>query len=430
MKVSAVLDVDVVAVETTDVVTVMLELAAPEAPDGVGRPPSCVVAVLDRSGSMGGERIEAAKTALRSIVDRMHSDDRLGVVVFDHSATLVLPAEDLAGSRRDRARTAVARISVGGSTDVGAGLMRGLQEARRAATETGATVILLSDGQANAGITSPDQLRDIVAGARQAQITTSTIGVGLGFDEELMTAIAQGGAGNASFAEHADGAAAAIAGEVDGLMSKTVQAATAFIRPGEHVTGIAVLSDVPSVAMAEGVSIDLADMYAGEQRRLLLQITVPERQDLGTLAIADIELKYVSLPDLVEHTVSLPICVNVVPGDQAAGRVPEPQVVQERLLLEVQEKKKRTKEHLSEGDIEAARAELGQALDLLACAPLPDSVIEEERTWVHTTSENLEEWDRDYTTKRLMSDFNKKGSGRRTRTQGGERPPVDPDSSA
>ena len=116
-------------------------------------------------------------------------------------------------------------------TNLSGGLLRGLQEARRVAGAAGATLLLLSDGHANAGETDPDRLAGSPRGARAHGVTTSTVGIGLGYDETLLAAIARGGQGNHVFAGDGDGAGAAVAGEVEGLLSKTVQAASLIVRP-------------------------------------------------------------------------------------------------------------------------------------------------------------------------------------------------------
>src|SRR4051794_37973328 len=96
MKVNTHLDVDMVAVEQEDEVTVMLELIAPTPVIGEPRPPAAVQVVLDRSGSMDGERLHAAKQALVRLVDRLDPADRLGVVAFDDEVRVVVPAGELA----------------------------------------------------------------------------------------------------------------------------------------------------------------------------------------------------------------------------------------------------------------------------------------------------------------------------------------------
>jgi len=75
-----------------------------------------------------------------------------------------------------------------GRTDLSAGYLRGLQEARRVAGPAGATLLILSDGHANAGVTDPDRLGGVAAQAKSAGVSTSTLGLGLGYDEALLDA--------------------------------------------------------------------------------------------------------------------------------------------------------------------------------------------------------------------------------------------------
>ena len=104
-------------------------------------------------------------------------------------------------------------------------------------------------------------------------MTTSTIGIGLGYDESLMAAVARGGGGNTQFAEEGDEAGAAVASEVDDLLEQVVQAASLTIRPGSDVTAMHLFNDLPAVAIEGGFMVELGDFYAGEERRLLLQST-------------------------------------------------------------------------------------------------------------------------------------------------------------
>ncbi len=199
-------------------------------------------------------------------------------------------------STRPRCAPRSRAIRPGGSTNLSGGLLRGLQEARRAAGRRGATLLLLSDGHANLGETDPDRLAGVVAGAAAHGVTTSTIGIGHGYDESLMAAIARGGNGSHAFAETGDGAAGVVAGEVEGLLSKTVQAASLIIRPRGSVESLTIWNDLPSTPIADGVMIELGDLWAGETRKLLLSFTVPALPGLGLAEIGTLELRYVTVP--------------------------------------------------------------------------------------------------------------------------------------
>ena len=221
MNITAHADIDVVAVEQPGSVSVLLELVAPENDadqDAEPRPPAAVQVVLDRSGSMAGGNLEAAKEALARLVDRLDPADRLGVVAFDDAVSVPLAAAPL--TDKPRAKRAITAIHSGGMTNLSRGLLRGLQEARRAKGEAGATLLLLSDGHANEGEIDPDRLGAVAAKAAGDGITIATIGVGLGYDETLLAEIARGGRGDHLFAEHGDAAAGAVAAQVEGLLEE------------------------------------------------------------------------------------------------------------------------------------------------------------------------------------------------------------------
>ena len=212
MHINAHLDLDLVALENTDSVTLMLELEAPAADaSGTVRPEHTAVVVLDRSGSMAGSRLESAKLALISLVDRLDDRDRFALVTFDDEAQVVIPAGKVGDLGRERLRRDIAAVDTGGTTDLSSGYLRGLQEARRVATPTGATVLVLSDGHANAGVTDPVQLRGVAKRAAEQGVTTSTIGIGVGYDDVILTEVATGGTGNHAFANDPDDAAVAVA---------------------------------------------------------------------------------------------------------------------------------------------------------------------------------------------------------------------------
>ena len=372
MHIAAHLDVDLVAVETTDHLTLMLELEAPAMPEGTVRPPATVQVVLDRSGSMGaGGRLESARHALAALVDRLDPADRFGLVCFDDAVDVTVPA----GPVTDKAR--IAAVVPGGSTNLSGGLLRGLQEARRA-TPTGSvpTILLLSDGMANDGIRDPEELAAVAAGSAA---TISTIGIGLGYDETLLAAIARGARGNHTFAEAADEAAAVVAGEVSGLLSKTVQAASLLIRPTADVASVVLHNDLPAQVVEGGIMVELGDLWAGERRTLLLGLEVPAAAGLGVAQVAELELRYVTIPGLVEETVMLPVSVNVVPGDQAAGRVPNPRVRQELLFQQVQKAKRDAADAIARGEDGRADAVLGAAHALMACAAASPELDQERR---------------------------------------------------
>lgn len=416
MDLSTLLEFDLVAVESEDRVSVLLDLTAPPAPAGVERAPGALQVVLDRSGSMDGPRLEAAKGAIEHLVGRLDPRDSLGVVAFDDEVSVIMPAGRV--TDKDAIRRRVRSIDSGGTTNLSGGYLRGLQEVRRAANGHGATLLLLSDGCANQGVTDSGALAGIARQGRANGISTSTLGVGLGYDEALMSAVAGGGAGNALFAEEADTAGALIAGEVDGLLSQTVQAASLIIRAKPPVTQIGLINDLPAEPIDGGVMVELGDLCADETRRLLLTFEVPAMSALGLAQIAELELSWVELPAVTSHTATAPITVNVVPGDQAAGRIANPVVTSERAYQEAQEAKRRAGEALRANDAaEAARlyGEAGGAMNV-GCSAAPPEMREElreEATLLHSLARRAEHDDAS-----RVSKFNEMDRTRKSRRRG------------
>lgn len=360
MHINAHLDVDMIAMETEDEVSVMIELTAPPAAaDGSERVPSTLQVVLDRSGSMHGGRLAGAKTALTNLVDRLDPRDQFGLVVFDDRVDVAVPATRL--TDKAAVKRAIANVQTRGGTDLSGGYLRGLQEARRVAGAAGATVLIISDGHANAGVTDPDALASVAAEAHTHRVTTSTLGFGLGYDERLLSAIARGGSGNEHFAEEPDTAAALIAGEVETLLAQTTQAATLHVRLAPVVSDVLVVNDLPANPVDDGLLIELGSFYAEETRKLVLTFRVPAVAALGRTEVATLTFTYVELPVLAQHTVTVPVHVNVVPGDQAAGRVPDSLVRTELVYLRAQQAKRRASELLNSGEPAAALNEIRNA---------------------------------------------------------------------
>jgi len=387
MELNALLDVDIVAVEADDEISLMLDLKAPADKEAGTRPPASLQVVLDRSGSMYGGRLEAAQVALLGLIDKLDARDNFGLVAFDTETWVVVPAGPLTDKHLAKAK--IASLLPGGSTDLCGGYLRGIQEARRVKADGRATLLLLSDGHANHGVTDAGRLGQVAEGAQHQGVTTSTVGLGLDYDEVLMGAIARGGQGNAHFAEEPDTAGAAIAGEVDGLLTQVAQAASLRITFEPAARGVRLRNDLPVQHIEGGVMAELGDFYADEERRIVMTFDVPAMSSLGLAKVAEIELQWVELPSLEQHTVTVPVHVNIVPGDQAAGRIPNPTVRTELAYQQAQEDKRRAAEALRNGDQEAASAAFKSAgASLAAAMPVaPESMkdmIDEE---LHIVSE-------------------------------------------
>lgn len=387
MQIKAQLDVDVVALEGEDEVTCLVALEAPTPADLDQRPGETLVVVVDRSGSMARGPLRSVRAALHGLVDRLKPQDSFGVVAFDNHAEIAIPTRPMRDHDVPALHGAISHIHSRGTTDLSAGYLLGLREAAAHPGSTGATVLLLSDGHANQGITEPDLLGDLALKARADRVTSGTIGIGDGYDEKALVAIASAGGGTHRFAFTSDDAQATLGEEAGDILTKSVVNAFLRIRPHDPslVGRIGTVLDVRAwMEMdSEGrpvMVLPLGDFYAGERREVLLRFEVPAMGALGLTQLATISLEYVALPELESQVVTWPLAVNVVPGDEAAGRVPNPTVTISRLIAESTKVKRLASEAIRRGDTFTATSLMNKQAELLreASAGVPDDAEDAE----------------------------------------------------
>lgn len=165
------------------------------------RPPVNLALVIDRSGSMSGDKIRRAREAALEAVRRLSPDDIVSLVVYDTEVDVLVPARPVGDGRALAA--AIEGVEPGGSTNLHGGVVEGAAQVRRHRDERHAhRIILLSDGQANVGPSSPEALASLGAELVGDGISVTTIGLGLDFNEDLMTRLARRSDGNTYFVQH------------------------------------------------------------------------------------------------------------------------------------------------------------------------------------------------------------------------------------
>ena len=175
-----------------------------EQPNGKNKKlPLNLSVVIDRSGSMSGEPLDEAKKCAMMLVDRMSSNDQLSVVTYDSNASVVFPTTKV--SRKDLLKTEISRIRSGGTTALYDGWSVGAEQvAQNAGGNYLSRVLLLSDGQANSGLTDEETISSHCQTMAENGVTTSTYGLSEHFNENLMTAMARSGQGQAHYGQTAD----------------------------------------------------------------------------------------------------------------------------------------------------------------------------------------------------------------------------------
>src|SRR5690606_31190843 len=168
---------------------------------GATKPRVNLALALDASGSMEGEALVQAKAAALRMLDRLEDGSRLSIVAFGGKTEVLVGGQVLDPSSRAMARTAIESMEAKGTTDMAGGLSSALSLVSGALDPEGINrIVLLSDGVPN----EIQGIEAITEQARSAGISITSLGLGLEFDETLLTMISQRSGGRYHYLEASD----------------------------------------------------------------------------------------------------------------------------------------------------------------------------------------------------------------------------------
>ena len=254
---------------------VLVEVTAPPARSERVRPPVNLAFVLDRSGSMGGDKIRLAKQAIEEAIARLHDDDRFAIVVYDDRIDVVVPGTLATPDARRRALERLREIDARGSTNLGEGWFRGAEQVALALSDEGVSrCLLLTDGLANVGITDRDELARHAGELRARGVSTTTFGVGADFDEVLLQAMASAGGGHFYFIATAASIRDHISSEVGETLEIVARGVTLEVPAADGIR-VETLSPYPVHEGRGRTEINLGDLTSGERVEVVLRLNFP-----------------------------------------------------------------------------------------------------------------------------------------------------------
>ena len=185
-------------------IDMLVRVQAPDLPEHTEHKhtPKRLAMVVDRSGSMSGQPLKEALRCVVHIAKHMTPEDQMSLVVYDDSVNVMVPLKKMTSV--EVIEDAVHLVFSGGSTDLFAGWLEGAQQLEGGDEKAISRILLLSDGQANHGETRVSVIEEHCKKWYDKGVSTTTVGLGRGFNEELMIAMANSGGGQQYYGQTAE----------------------------------------------------------------------------------------------------------------------------------------------------------------------------------------------------------------------------------
>jgi Ca-activated chloride channel homolog len=250
--------------------------------------------VIDRSGSMKGKRLANAFAAARSAVQRLRDGDQVSVITYNTAAEVLLAPTEVNAASRARILAAIRPVRAAGDTCISCGVETGMRMlGRRDAMVS--RMLLLSDGQATAGIRDLPGFQRIAEQCRSMGASITTIGVDVDYNERILSQLARDSNGRHFFVGDPSGLPPVFDEEMRSLADTIATGAelTVDLAPGvfaDHVF------DRPAVQRGSQMVVPLGAFAGSDRKTLLVRLRVP-RGTAGERPVAAVRLHYNDLAE-------------------------------------------------------------------------------------------------------------------------------------
>jgi Ca-activated chloride channel family protein len=375
-----------VASDRPTTLDVLVRITPPVIEQSADRPTLNLGLVIDRSGSMDGDKIRFARQAAAFAVEQLLPHDRVSVTIFDDQVETVVPSTFAEG--KAAILRAIDQIRPGGSTALHEGWRQGgIQVSQHLDPEHLNRVIVLSDGLANVGETNPDTIATDVNGLARHGVSTTTMGVGDDYHEDLMEAMARSGDGNYYYIQSPDQLPTIFQAELRGLMT------TVGTRVSLGLTGVGevLVQDVMNdFDRTPGGRHKLPNLLMGTPIEAVIRLRVPAMS--GENELLTVRLAWDD-PRQAERQFQLAsLRLPAVPGAELDPMEENAEVLRQVAVLMAARARQEAVAAMDRGDREYAQQTLRSASMAMAAAPAAPMMLAEMEA-LADLSQDLEEGD-------------------------------------
>lgn len=240
---------------------------------------------------MAGERIEKAREAAIMAINMLNENDLVSVITYDSDAKVIIPATKVI-NKQQLIKAINDKIHAGGMTALFAGLSKGIYQIDKYLDKEKVNrVILLSDGEANVGPTSISELGELAKIAAKKGISVTTVGIGEGYNEALMAAIARYSDGNHTFVQNSADLESVFVNEFKDVMSAVAQEVTITIKLQDGVKPLRLLGRDGEI-INNVVKVKMNQLYSNQEKYVLLELMPDTGKAMQQKNIASITVEY------------------------------------------------------------------------------------------------------------------------------------------
>lgn len=380
--------------ERSTTLDVLVRITPPAPEKTIERPQLNLGLVIDRSGSMMGAKIGYARFAASYAIEQLLPSDRVSITIYNNQIETLVPST--LATDKSHLLQEIKKITARGNTALhGAWVQGGIQVSQHLNPEHLNRVILLSDGLANVGETNPDVIASDVNGLTKRGVSTTTMGIGDDYNEDLLEAMARSGDGNYYYIQSPEQLPSIFQQELLGLMATVGTNVTLGIEPQAGVELVEVLNQLD---VTQNGRFRLPNLVISNPVDVVVRLKVPAMTEEVDLCYFRLSWNEPEQPQ--EQKIRVSLRLPVVSAAQLEEFPFNSEVRQQAILMMTGRAKKEAVRLVDGGDYDRASLLLQQTKQQLLNNPdLPMSAPEAEAI----TDLEVQLQERDYNTYRKTS---------------------------